>query len=80
MPSAICTFSTRLKGCLVLPQKMNSRMTFHTLGWQPRWDFEETIERTANWYRKANNGADALDLTRSDIADYSGQLTKTLGL
>jgi CDP-glucose 4,6-dehydratase len=25
---------------------------YHTLGWQPRWNFEETIKRTVEWYRQ----------------------------
>lgn len=25
---------------------------YHTLGWQPRWNFEETIEHTVQWYRQ----------------------------
>jgi CDP-glucose 4,6-dehydratase len=43
---------------------------FHTLGWQPRWDFESTIQRTANWYRQARDGADATQLTKADIEAY----------
>ena len=26
---------------------------FHTLGWQPVWDFERTIAETVTWYREA---------------------------
>lgn len=25
---------------------------YHTLGWQPRWDFEQTIRHTVDWYRR----------------------------
>ncbi|MEI6072789.1 MAG: CDP-glucose 4,6-dehydratase [Verrucomicrobiae bacterium] len=28
---------------------------FHLLGWQPRWDFSTTIEKTAAWYQEAAN-------------------------
>jgi CDP-glucose 4,6-dehydratase len=34
------------------------------LGWQPRWDFAETIERTVAWYRGAVSDREADELTR----------------
>lgn len=43
------------------------------LGWHPRWDFSETIRRTADWYRAHEDGVDGeglLALTRRQIADY----------
>jgi CDP-glucose 4,6-dehydratase len=47
---------------------------YHTLAWQPRWHFAETIARTVSWYRlaAANPSAEALrDFTRSQINEYS---------
>ncbi len=44
---------------------------FHLLGWRPRWNFEETIRRTVNWYRKSLSGTvDVAAMTRTDISDY----------
>ena len=44
---------------------------FHQLGWQPRWDFSETIARTLAWYQGAlQANADCLELTQSDIRAY----------
>jgi CDP-glucose 4,6-dehydratase len=46
---------------------------FHTLGWQPRWDFETTIARTASWYREATGLRSASEfqaLTRRQIEEY----------
>lgn len=46
---------------------------FHALGWQPRWDFETTIERTASWYRDASNLSAASEfqaITRRQIDEY----------
>ena len=46
---------------------------FHTLGWQPRWDFETTIARTASWYRDASILSAAPEfqtLTRRQIDEY----------
>jgi CDP-glucose 4,6-dehydratase len=40
------------------------------LGWSPTWDVHTSIRRTAAWYRRHGDGADALDLCRQDIAAY----------
>ena len=42
------------------------------LGWEPRWDFAETVERTIAWYR-AQHGGDAsmIEFTQGQIAAYS---------
>lgn len=44
------------------------------LGWHPRWGFDETVRRTAEWYRAHHEGLDGeglLELTRRHIADYA---------
>ncbi|MEI6493247.1 MAG: CDP-glucose 4,6-dehydratase [Verrucomicrobiota bacterium] len=46
---------------------------FHHLGWQPRWDFRTTIEKTVAWYRDAANchkPEDFSALTRRQILEY----------
>ncbi len=43
---------------------------FHLLGWQPRWDFQTTIEKTVHWYREVRAGADPSTLTRRQILEY----------
>jgi CDP-glucose 4,6-dehydratase len=44
---------------------------FHLLGWQPVWDFAQTIARTIHWYHEMQvNGAEAGSLTRTQIAAY----------
>ena len=48
-----------------------------SLGWRPRWGFEETLRRTVAWYRAHHEGAqrDALRaLTESQSADYLDEL------
>lgn len=43
------------------------------LGWQPRWDFDETIARTVAWYRAQADGGSAAQLkalTLEQIAAY----------
>lgn len=43
------------------------------LGWRPRWSCDETITRTANWYRRVLcEGADAREACLADIAAYPG--------
>lgn len=43
---------------------------FHLLGWQPVWNFAETIAKTAEWYLQEAAGADSAGLTRSQITAY----------
>ncbi len=43
---------------------------FHLLGWQPRWNFQTTIEKTVHWYREVRAGADPAVLTRRQILEY----------
>ena len=42
------------------------------LGWQPRWDFAETIKATARWYQVYHSGVSIMtDYTQRQIAYYS---------
>ena len=40
------------------------------LGWRPRWNFEQTMDRTARWYRALADGGDARQLCRADMDAY----------
>ena len=40
------------------------------LQWRSVWNFDQTIARTASWYRQAHDGTDTQTLTRDDIAAY----------
>ena len=42
------------------------------LGWRPRWNFDETMRHTVEWYREYYNGGDVSQITRRQIAQYSG--------
>ena len=54
-----------------------------TLGWQPRWDFAETIHQTVSWYRdyfaraQKSDPPSMIDFTQKQIASYNsvGRLT-----
>jgi len=42
------------------------------LNWRPKWGFEQTLEKTAVWYRDVHgNKATPLDITRRQIVDYT---------
>ncbi|MEP4038501.1 CDP-glucose 4,6-dehydratase [Pseudophaeobacter sp.] len=40
------------------------------LGWEPKWDFSQTVEKTMAWYKEAQNGADILSLTKRQIEEF----------
>lgn len=40
------------------------------LRWSPKWNFEETIRRTASWHKNQAEGKAALGLCLSEINDY----------
>jgi len=43
----------------------------HQLGWQPRWPFTTTIQRTVDWYRQLHNSpSDAESLCLADLNAY----------
>ena len=47
----------------------------HQLGWQPRWNFETTIQRTVNWYRQTfDNPSTTPASILADIVAYSKTL------
>ncbi len=41
------------------------------LGWSPRWEFDETMTRTVEWYRAYYDGGDVAACTRRQIAEYT---------
>lgn len=49
---------------------LNSDKARQMLGWRPRWDFQETVEKTVGWYREYLKGSDPLRLTRTQIQEY----------
>ena len=45
----------------------------HQLGWQPRWDFSTTVEKTVRWYKSTQDGANAHSNCLADIESYQAQ-------
>jgi len=57
---------------------------YHTLNWQPRWNFEETIKHTVDWYRQyyktAQPAPDSMrELTGQQIRSYAEALNDNAG-
>ena len=46
----------------------------HQLGWNPKWNFDTTVEKTVNWYKKVRLGDEATMNCLADINSY--QTTK----
>jgi CDP-glucose 4,6-dehydratase len=44
------------------------------LGWQPRWDFATTVERTVSWYRAVQEGASPLECCLADLESYTNSM------
>ncbi len=43
---------------------------FHSLGWQPKWNFKTTMEKTISWYKNANQNVAIRDLIDADLRAY----------
>ena len=41
-----------------------------SLGWTPKWDFETTIEKTIEWYKRVQEGASAVEITNQQLREY----------
>ena len=51
---------------------LSSDKSYHLLNWSPRWNFEETIRETVEWYRAAGQPSfDAHSYTASQIKNYT---------
>ena len=53
---------------------LDSSLAMRELGYTPRWDLDETVERTFAWYRGLQAGRAARDLCEADIAAYEALL------
>jgi CDP-glucose 4,6-dehydratase len=50
--------------------QLNSTKANTLLNWNTRWNFQETMNHTIDWYRAWNDGKTVEDLTTQDIEDY----------
>lgn len=50
--------------------KLDSSKARRLLSWHPRWDFEQTMCVTSEWYRREAEGADVRQICHSQLASY----------
>jgi len=50
--------------------QLNCDKAHQLLGWNQRWNVEETLEATALWYKALMNSGDAEKITREQIIDF----------
>ena len=50
--------------------QLNCDRAHQILGWYPRWDFERTLDMTADWYKNVQDGGEAKKVTREQLYDY----------
>lgn len=55
---------------------LNCERALGELNWSPRWGFDETILKTASWYKSWLNGEDATEITDRQIFEYFWELKK----
>ncbi|MEG0587924.1 MAG: CDP-glucose 4,6-dehydratase [Akkermansia sp.] len=46
---------------------------YHILHWQPTWNFETTLQKTAEWYQLDAQGDDMSEVTTRQITEYLAQ-------
>jgi CDP-glucose 4,6-dehydratase len=54
--------------------QLNCDKANQLLGWRPRWDVEQTLAATADWYKSVMDGAEAPMVTRQQLRDYFPEL------
>ena len=56
--------------------KLNIEKADEVLAWQPVWNFADAVAQTAAWYRRANAGEDARQLTQEQISQYQSDASQ----
>lgn len=51
----------------------------HQLGWQLRWPFVTTVQRTVGWYQAVHEGVSPMDCCMSDLELYGATLATLRG-
>src|SRR5690606_12453756 len=50
---------------------LSADKAYHVLGWQPAWNFNQTVSRTVEWYKATNDDpSQVLPLTQRQIDVY----------
>ena len=56
--------------------QLNCDKAHQVLEWYPRWDFERTLDMTAEWYKQIHAGAEAKSVTRQQLYDYFPEISQ----
>lgn len=51
---------------------LDSSKARQQLGWRPRWNLEQALQRTLQWHRAWRDGQDMQQYSRAQIADHEG--------
>ena len=62
LPGGVCTPAQWLK--------LDSSLARARLGWTPRWDLEDGLERTVAWHRSHRDGADLREATLTQLREF----------
>ena len=54
--------------------QLNCDKAHQLMKWQPRWTVNQTLDATADWYRRFLNGEEAINLTREQINQFNGEI------
>lgn len=55
--------------------KLDSSKAKNKLGWQPKWDLENALSKTVEWYQQWKRGADMTNATLHQIKEYEAELS-----
>ena len=50
--------------------QLNCDKSHQILKWEPRWNVEETLKHTSEWYKKVLDGESAEHMTKLQIDKY----------
>ena len=53
---------------------LHTDKAYTQLGWAPCWGFQETVERTVNWYRDVASGSDPYQRSLLDLQAYQSDI------
>lgn len=59
---------------------LSTDKAYHTLGWQPVWDFKTTVKNTIEWYKTTlRNSEKVVEITDQQIKEYTEAMHKNYG-
>ncbi len=56
--------------------QLNCDKAKQLLDWSPRWDVNQTLKKTAEWYKSFINGENMYNVTRNQIKEYFNEINR----